>query len=145
MTQIKTERKIQMKELKENKFYLLYSNEALIAEMVEEQSEVDFILGEFESMADSFKLLSYDLRIQRDIDFDHLHLCFEAVKKLPVSYQNLKRTQEHLNDNPKGLEKEMLEFEEEMYSDEIKKFKNILEDDFYQPSMMWCEEVELYA
>ena len=134
-----------MKELKEDKFYLLYSNEALIAEMVETEEEVDFILGEFETMADSFKLLAYDLRIQRDIDFDHLHLCFEAVKKLPVSYENLKRTKEHLKEDVEGLEKDMLEFEVEMYFDEITTFKNILEDDFYQPSMMWCEEVEIYV
>lgn len=134
-----------MRELKEDKFYLLYSNEVLIAEMVETKEEVDFILGEFETMADSFKLLCYDRRIQRDIDFDHLHLCFEAVKKLPISYDNLKRTKQHLKEEPTGLEKEMLDFEFEMYSDEINKFKNILEDDFYQPSMLWCEEVEFYV
>lgn len=134
-----------MKELKENKFYLLYSNEALIAEMVETKEEVDFILGEFETMAESFKLLAYDLRIQRDIDFDHLHLCFEAVKKLPVSYENLKRTKEHFKGELTSFQREMLEFEVEMYFDEITTFKNILEDDFYQPSMMWCEEVEIYV
>ena len=134
-----------MKELKEDKFYLLYSNEALIAEMVETKEEVDFILGEFETMAESFKLLCYDRRIQRDIDFDHLHLCFEAVKKLPISYDNLKRTKKHLKEDVEELEKDMLEFEFEMYSDEINKFKNILEDDFYQPSMLWCEEVEFYV
>lgn len=134
-----------MKELKEDKFYLLYSNEALIAEMVETEEEVDFILGEFETMADSFKLLAYDLRIQRDIDFDHLHLCFEAVKKLPASYENLKRTKEHFKGELTSFQKEMLEFEVEMYFDEITTFKNILEDEFYQPSMMWCEEVEIYV
>ena len=96
-------------------------------------------------MADSFKLLEYDLRIQRDIDLDHLQLCFEAVKKLPVSYQNLERTKEHLKEDVKGLERDMLEFEFEMYFDEITKFQNILQDDYYQPSLMWCEEVEIYV